>query len=804
MKLPAATPGRRPLVGLAVGLALVSLGAPALADDIRLEAMQVEAGDRTEVVIAVKGSAEGSAVSSFVLHDPERLVIDVADAEVADDLGRAVSGGLVKSVEAKSWDDGQGLVSRVVLTLTGPASHEVHAGADGIRVVLTPDAGGADPVAAALSGDDAAAADDDVMARALTGQADEAVGRQGIETPVGTRPLSGPQVDAGIALSSLDFQNLDDVSRVIIGLKGTDRYTIAQPQDNLVVVDVPGAFLPSSLGRVLDASGFASPVRMVRAYRTSSGARVAISLRASTTYQARLTDDGLLLVDLAIPPGMKPEHELPEQAYAAVSPGTPQEGLKGAYQQEIMIGSGGRTVNPQAAFGSGAGASDPAALLGMASGFAYDSSSAAATPYTGQHISLDFVNADIHNIFRLISHVSRLNIVAGDDVKGRVTVRMIDVPWDQALAAILQAKGLGSQRFGNIIRVAPIETIKAEQQSALEAKRAQEELTDLDLLVIPLNYVKADEIQDKVQALLSGRGSVQVDKTSNQLIIKETADRLAQIRELLRQLDKQTPQVLIEARIVEANSSYSRALGIQWGAEVDASTRTGASTGLFFPNSIGISGGNTTGGAETYYTSDLHDALMVDLGAESSTSSLALSLGSISGLVDIDARLSAMESDGWGKVVSSPKVTTLDNKTAKIIQGARIPFLSTSSGGTNVQFINASLELEVTPHITSDGRVFLQINVKNDRADFSQLVQGQPAILQKEAETELLVADGDTTVLGGVFTSEDSETKGRTPFLGAIPILGYLFRNSSTDYTRNEMLVFVTPHIINKPVEDAE
>jgi type IV pilus assembly protein PilQ len=493
------------------------------------------------------------------------------------------------------------------------------------------------------------------------------------------------------------------------------------------------------------------------------------------------------------------------QAEATVAPGTPDSGISNAYQKEILIGESGNTSDPQASFGTGGGANDPAAMLGMASGFMYDAGSASDQKYTGKRISLDFVNADIHSIFRLISHVSNLNIVTGDDVSGRVTVRLQNVPWDQALAAVLQAKGLGSQKFGNIIRVAPIETIKSEQQSAVEAKRAQEELTELQLLVLPLNYAQASELQAQVTELLSSRGTLQVDTRGNQLIIKETEKRLAQIRELVRHLDKETPQVLIEARVVEASSNFTQMMGIQWGAELAANASTGYSTGLLFPNSIGIAGGlSRDGQGSAQFYSPGEDSLLVDMGADASTSGVAFSLGSIPGLIDLDARLSAMESDGYGKVVSEPRISTLDNKTAKIAQGARIPYLSTSSGGTQVQFTEAALEMTVTPHITSDNQIFLDLNISNNRPDFSNLVQGQPSIQIKEAQTNVLVANGDTTVIGGVFSTESAYSTDRVPGFYKIPVLGKLFQNSAENVTRNEMMVFITPQIVTRTVSSKE
>ncbi len=785
----------------AAGFALLA-GATVDAGDLTMEDLQVISGNEPEVVIQLDDNAEGSAVSSFTLSGPDRLVIDIPDTRMNMQVGQvAGDGSLIDRVEVTEFDDGNGYITRVTLFLNWPAgSVQPQITTDGrkVKVKLASAAGGSDPMAQALSGTVGGESSGASPAEPTT----TASGRIVLDPD---RDLSGPnQIAAQRSLASLDFSSLDTVSRVIVGLKGSDEYTVNQPQPNLITVDLPGAFLPQSLKRVLDASEFLSPVRMVRAYTVGSGVRVAISLRSETTYTVSRGEGGLVYIDVAVPPQMLQDRELALQGSQSVAPSGSDGGrMESSSSKEILIGSDGRGMDPSAVYGTGGGANSPGMSMGMASGFTFDQSSASALPYTGKRISLDFVGADIHSIFRLISHVSRLNIVASDDVQGKVTVRMTDVPWDQALAAVLQAKGLASQKFGNIVRVAPIETIKSEQQSALEAKRAIDDMTELQLLVLPLNYIQATSIVVQVKELLSSRGDVQVDATSNQLIIQETEKKLAQLRELVRHLDKQTPQVLIEARVVEANSNYAKSLGIQWGGEIDASTRTGYPTGLFFPSNVGVSGGLTRAaltGAQFY--SPGADNLMVDLGAEGSNSALAFNLGSIPGLVDLDARLTAMETDGWGKVVSQPRVTTLDNRTAVISQGQRIPFLSTSAGGTNVQFITASLELSVTPHITSDDKVFLAINVTNNRADFSQLVQGQPAIQIKEAKTELLVEDGDTTVMGGVFSTEQSYSQDRVPGLSKIPLLGYLFKNSTEETRRNELLVFITPHIVTRATVD--
>jgi type IV pilus assembly protein PilQ len=780
------------LAGFGGSLALFGLRADA--GDATLDKVQVVAGEMPEIILHLDDAAEGSAVSTFTMSGPDRLVIDVGDTKANPEVRQVEGdGALIDRVEVVTFDEGNGMITRVTLFLNEPAGQfdtPVHFEGKQVRISMTRKAtSGGDPLAEALSGD---------PDNGTTVSTDEG----SFAAAAAPRRLSGPDdLVGGATISSIDFQNLDQWSRVVVGLSGSDDYAVSQPQGNLIVADFPGAYLPQSLTRVLDTGEFVSPVRMVRAYKTSTGTRVAISLRRDAKYKVLRGDAGLVYIDVAVPAQMQQDRDLARQDYATAAPSTPDGQVSSGTQSELMIGHDGRTRDPSATYGQGAGMNDPSSLLGMAVGFMYDGSSASSTPYSGRRISLDFVNADIHSIFRLISHVSRLNIVAGDDVQGGVTVRMTDVPWDQALAAVLQAKGLGSQRFGNIVRVAPIETIKSEQQTALEAKRAQEELTELELLVMPLNYVQATEMASQIGDLLSPRGAVQVDNTGNQLIVKETEKRLVQIRELVKHLDRQTPQVLIEARVVEANSNYSRSLGVQWGAELDATTRTGYSTGLFFPNGVGASGSIDRTGSPIFYSPG-QESLLVDLGAEAATSGVSFNLGSIPGLIDLDARLSAMETDGWGKVVSQPRITTLDNQSAHISQGQRVPFLSTSAGGTSVQFIEAALEMTVTPHITSDDKVFLTLEVTNNRADFSQLVLGQPAIQVKEISTELLVGDGDTTVMGGVFSTESSFSQDRVPGLSKIPLLGYLFKNSTESVTRNEMLVFITPHIVTRAVRE--
>ncbi len=751
-------------------VAAFALASPAWAADLlSVEGAQVGASaDVTVIRIALDGTGAAPAVSPFRQTNPERLVFDLSGATLAVGAAPGV-GGVVTKAEFSSFNDGTDSV-RLTLTLSGPAAWDVKAEPGAIVITLVPG-----PVA-------------DPLAEAL-----------GAPAPApGAVKLSGPQAPIqGAALATLDFQQKERVSRVLIGAQQSEP-AVSQLSKNVIAVDLPGANIPESLRRELDTRFFYSAVDSVKAERAASGARITIALRegaeytvskegALTVLSVQIPNDILALRSAAI------EGAAVQRAVPA-APSTPETnggaGLSNATGGEKLIDGSGRSVDPQAVFGSGGGASRPGALS-----FATDVKSSSAAKATGRRMSIDLQEADIHTVFRFIADFGDINIITSDDVAGKVTVRLKDVPWDEALGAVLQAKGLGAQQYGNIVRVAPLETIKAEQQATLETKIAEINLEDLQLYVAPLNYAQADELKEQVTASLSERGSVQVDARGNQLIIRDSEERVAQIRELLKSLDKPNRQVSIEARFVEASSNFTRSLGIQWGGSVDASAATGYPTGAFFPNNIGVAGGMDTAGASQFFTAGA-DSLLVDLASAGTAGALAFSLGSIPGLLDLDARLSAVEQEGWGKIISSPRVTALDNEEATVSQGARVPYMTTSQNGTQVQFVAASLELKVTPHITSEGTIFLDIDLKNDRPDFAAQVDGNPSITTKAVKTRVLVPDGDTTVLGGVYATTETWAQARVPGLGSIPIIGLLFKNSSKERSQNEMLVFITPRII--------
>ena len=615
-------------------------------------------------------------------------------------------------------------------------------------------------------------------------------------------------VKGGNQIRGVDFQNkLDEgSSRLVITGSSSLDYTASFPTDRRIVISLRNATLGSGLERRIDTSRFASAVDGVSAFRSRKSAgevKVVVDLRQPVTPSLSEADNALI-IDFPIPPAVAgAAYRSPEQREsfddvpdddAFAEDDAP---IESATSRERLIGEGGRTFDPRMR----ARATEES-LFGTTGVFLGQIDP--SHQWKGFPINLNLVNANIHNLFRLLSAVSKLNIVTSDDVDGTVTVQLHEVPWDQALAAILQAKGLGAAQYGSIVRVAPIEMIRREREDAAAAHQAEQDGMPLRVLTLPLNYARAKEVMDQLEDMVSKRGSVTFDERTNSLIIRDIDSQLAQIRQLVKALDTRTPQVHIEARIVEANQSFSRALGIQWGGNLNFSPETGAPTGLFFPNSVRASGGQTAsvssggqstqGGAPTTFTDGPN--YVVDLPVGASGGSLGLSLGSITNMFDLDARLTAGESTGNGKVISAPSITTVTNKPATIRDGAQIPYETASLRGTNVQFIEAVLLLKVTPQITADGTIFLDVTLQKNRPEFGATVRGLPTIQIKEAKTTVMVADGDTTVIGGVYSYEESLSKTFVPGLGRIPILGWLFKTTSKRRERRELLVFITPSIV--------
>jgi type IV pilus assembly protein PilQ len=427
--------------------------------------------------------------------------------------------------------------------------------------------------------------------------------------------------------------------------------------------------------------------------------------------------------------------------------------------------------------------------------------------FTGRRIDLDLKDADIHNVLRLLADVGRVNIITADNVSGSVTIRMRNVPWDQALDVVLQSKELGMVRRGNMIRVAPLSVLEKEREMEIARRKQEVKLAPLETRLIPVSYADAADIQDRAAPMLSERGSIAVDAGTNVMIVRDVAGNLNQIEALTRSLDTQTPQVLVEARIVEATSRYLHDVGIQWGGDATFSPATGNPTGLAFPSAIGVAGGASDGQTPTAGLSPFSNTVAnpnfaVNLPAAVGTGqggALGLTFGSIDNTVNLAVRLSAAESSGMLRILSSPRVLTLDNSQARISQGTLIPFSQVSAQGVQTTFQEAKLQLLVKPHVTADGSVSLNVKINRDEPDFNQTsARGDPTILKREAETTLLVMDGHTAVIGGIFTRNTGRNLDQVPFFGDIPLLGLLFQRRRASDQRSELVIFITPRIVNR------
>jgi len=380
-------------------------------------------------------------------------------------------------------------------------------------------------------------------------------------------------------------------------------------------------------------------------------------------------------------------------------------------------------------------------------------------------------------------------------VRGKVSIKLTDVPWDQALDIILRNFSLGRVRENNVIRIAP--TAKLSQEQKESRKLREEKMLNVPLITKTraLSYAKASEVSPIILSSMSARDEVTVDERTNMLIMKMVPESVEVVDRLIDLLDRPTPQVMIESRIVETTKSFSRAFGIQWGFLGMADATTGTTTNWNFPNSIQANGAGVSSTNSPGIVGPL-GGYAVNLPASSFSSGIGLSLGNILDTFRLDMALTAMEADGKGKILSSPKVATQNNKKAVIESGTQIPVQTTANNTTTTQFVTAALKLEVTPQITADQTIIMDVVVDKSAPDFGNLVGGIPPILTRKAEAQVMVKDGGTAVIGGIFQWSESENEDRVPFFGSVPIIRHLFRNRKVQQTNDELLLFITPRII--------
>jgi type IV pilus assembly protein PilQ len=567
--------------------------------------------------------------------------------------------------------------------------------------------------------------------------------------------FAAPQNQEALALRDIDFRRgPDGAGRVVVSLPSTQVGVDIRQQGQSLVVEFLRSSLPDNLRRRLDVSDFGTPVQSVSTFQSGERVRMVVEPRGSWEHSAYQSDNQFVL----------------EVRPMKVDP------------NKLSQGPG----------------------------------------YSGEKLSLNFQNIEVRALLQVIADFTNFNVVTSDTVTGTVTLRLKDVPWDQALDIIMQSRGLGVRKTGNVLWIAPKEELAAKEQVDLEAKKKIAELEPLRTQSFQLNYTKAEEVAKgltgqtqgggggggsaTVTRILTPRGSVVWETRTNQLFVSDIPSKLEEIQSLIAKIDIPVRQVLIEARIVEAEDTFGRTLGVKLGA-VDLRGLAGGIPGYKIGggNYVQIGSNYVNAGKQLNLVSEelaFNETQLVNLPAaalgNTSAATIALSLFSPTANRLLNLELSALEADGKGKIVSSPRVITSDQTKAVIEQGEEIPYqVATSSGATSIQFKKASLRLEVTPQITPEGSVIMNLDVSKDSR--GALTPGAgPAINTKHAQTQVLVENGGTVVIGGIFTQNDRTEVNKVPFLGDVPVLGHLFRNTTRISDKTELLIFITPKIVTE------
>ncbi len=734
-----------------------------------------EADGRTE--ITVEGTGPILQYTSFQLTEPLRLVVDIADAEVGNFKNKIeMKSGAITDITPAQKDN----IARLEIGLSQAVDTKVYQ-ADGKLMIEV-----------AKPGEEAKPA------------TETAVPAQPQEAPIPEQVGATEVYPAATVVSSVKATAGKKGVRVVITGDGALLAKILKLGGNRIAINIPGT--KSKVRQKL------VPVRKGGLLRVRVGQhtdKVSVVLDLSKPMDYTVTPEGKTLVIVLGPAGVRKEEKAPQELAAAQEPPIPVIGKETAAPTEPVVASQETATAPPAekempqeaapAVSPSVKNERPAAAKPV-TGIAANALLANGSRYSGRKISLDLQDADLVNVMRLFAEVANLNIILSPDVKGKVTVRMVNIPWDQAMEIILKMNSLGFILDDNILRIASVGALTKEADDELRSKEAKKKAEDLITRIIPINYATAAGVEPTIKKSLSPRGDTVVDVRTNTLIVKDIARAVDDVVALVKILDKPIAQIMIEARIVEASLTFSRQLGVQWGATGSFDASHGNPTGLTFPNSVGITGGPTMGttpsGNGNFLVNNPAPA-----GASTGGGAIGFQFGSISKALNLDLVLSALESTGEGKVISSPRVSALDNKEAKIEQGLSIPFSTTSSSGTQIQFIDAKLALTVTPHATPDNRIFLKIQATKNAPDTSITgASGQPSIRKNEATTEILLADGETAVIGGILTVNRSTSYTKVPFFGDLPFVGWLFSSKTTKEDKGELLIFITPRIVRQEV----
>ena len=700
----------------------------------------------TDVVRVEMSEALSQVPSGFAIQVPPRIAIDLPG--VGSALQRSVieiNQGNLRTVNV-AQGDGR---TRLVLNLKQAAAFKAQL--DGKALLLMVDSGGAISAASAspapTATPSAAPAAAAIPATAAASPSTTAAAAPAPAAPTHFAPSLNRE---SLALREIDFRRgAGGAGRVIVSLPNNQVGVDMRQQGQTLIVEFLRSTLPESLRKRLDVSDFGTPVHTVTTQAVGDRVRMVVEPRGNWEHSAYQSDNQFVL----------------EVRPVAVDP------------NKLTQGPG----------------------------------------YAGEKLSLNFQNIEVRALLQVIADFTNFNIITSDTVTGNVTLRLKDVPWDQALDIILQSKGLGMRKSNNVILVAPKDELVAKEQLELEAKKKFSDLEPLRTQFFQLNYSKADDILKALMGqsagqtgggnatrMLSARGSALSEPRTNQLFITDIPSKLEEVQSMITRIDVPVRQVLIEARIVEADDKFGRALGVKLGGN-DLRALDGRAPGYTVGGGNRITiGGNYAGvGSQTLQspTANYSDTQFVSLPANvsalggSAAATFALSLFSATANRFLNLELSALEADGKGKIVSSPRVITADQVKALIEQGEELPYqTATSSGATAIQFRKANLKLEVTPQITPEGNVILDVTVNKDSV--GRVTAAGFAIDTKHIKTQVLVENGGTVVIGGIYTQTERNDVNKVPLLGDIPYVGNLFKNTVRSANKTELLVFITPKVI--------
>ncbi|AZS49674.1 type IV pilus secretin PilQ [Entomomonas moraniae] len=572
-----------------------------------------------------------------------------------------------------------------------------------------------------------------------------------------------PSISGVDKIDSVDFRRGDGgEGDIIIQLSNSNISPEIQERNGRIVLSFPKTQLPEALRVRLDVTDFATPVKFVNSTSDANGSTITIEPRGNYDYLVYQANDKLTVSVKSISAEDKQRH-LEDQGI-----------------------------------------------------------------FKGERLSLNFQNIEVRSVLQILADFTKLNLVASDTVTGNITLRLQNVPWDQALDIIMRTRGLAKRQEGNILIIAPADELAESARRIYDAQETLKATQPLRRELIQVNYADATAIIGLFQATMSqtnsiqtgqttsgagtysanmtmnDRGSLTVDKRTNTILAYQTEERLQELRRIVAQLDKPVRQVMIETRIVEANVSFAKSLGVRWAADIGKTGNLhsyGGADGRYNSKS-GSDGNFANTGTNIGFDEDKNAytipaaAPVVDLGAANATSGFGI--GYITKNLMLDLKLNAMQKSSQGEIISQPKVTTSDKEKATIMKGQEVPYQeATSSGATSTSFKKAVLSLEVTPQITPDNQVMMEVKVNKDSVDYSRSVAGVPPIDTNEVTAKVLVGDGETIVLGGVFQNTQSKTVEKVPYLGDLPVMGRLFRRDTVDNNKQELLIFITPRIID-------